>query len=96
MFREIFGTCSVRKIRLLHEEVPVRYGLIRFPADYLNAKKQQFPNAYSFVPGGCLVGSTNPKIRMVSYCPQCRDAEKAWQERHPKKTPPGLRATHAQ
>ena len=99
MFRELFGTCSVHKTKLLQEEVPVRYGLIRFSSDYLHAKNKSFPNAYSFVLGGCLIYPTNPKTRMVSYCPKCRQAERAWQESHPKKTPPGLgheRIQHAQ
>jgi hypothetical protein len=85
MLRELFGTCSVHKVSLLQEEVPVRYGLIRFSADFIQAKRAHFPNAYSFVLGGCLVSLTNPKTRKVGYCPRCREAEKEWHEAHPKR-----------
>jgi hypothetical protein len=85
MLREFFGSCSVHHVSLLHEEVPVRYGLIRFPPDYLQAKKTHFPNAYSFVLGGCLVSPTNPMARKMSYCPKCREAENAWHEARAKK-----------
>jgi hypothetical protein len=84
MLRELFGTCSVHKVGLLEEEMPVRYGLIRFPADYLAAKRQHFPNARAFVWSGCLVSPTNPKTRVVKYCPRCREAERAWRGAHPK------------
>ncbi len=85
MLREIFGTCSVHKVKLQEEEVPVRYGLIRFSADYIAAKNELFPNAKSFVLGGCIVSPTNAKTRNVKYCPQCRAAESAWREAHPRK-----------
>lgn len=83
MLRELFGTCRVHQVALLEEQVPVRYGLFRFPADYLRAQEEQFPNAYSFVLGGCRVSPANPTTRKVSYCPECRAAEKAWHEAHP-------------
>jgi hypothetical protein len=84
MLGELFGKCSVHKVRLLEAEVKVRYGLIRFPEDYLGAKKHFFPNAHSFVLGGCRVSPTNPKVRKVRYCPRCREGEKAWHEAHPR------------
>jgi hypothetical protein len=59
-------------------------GLIRLPAKYIAAKKQMFPNANLFLLGGCRVSPTNPKTRKCSYCPQCREAEKAWLDTHPK------------
>ena len=84
MLREMFGNCSVHKCKLLPEDVPIRYGLIRSPADLLSAKKQFFPNAYSFVLGGCLVSPQNPKTRKVFYCAECRTAEAAWHQANPK------------
>ncbi len=85
MLREIFGTCSVHKVELLEEEVPVHYGLIRFSADYIAAKKGLFPNANSFVLGGCIVSPTHPKTRKAKYCPHCRAAESTWHETHPRR-----------
>ena len=62
-------TASATRIRCVglgrlstrHKAVP--YGLIRFPVEYLAAKKEKFPNANSFVLGGCMVSPASPKIR---------------------------------
>jgi hypothetical protein len=85
MLRELFGSCRIHKVKLLADEVPIRYGLIRFSADYISAQRKLFPNANSFVLGGCRVSPTNPKTRKVNYCPQCRSAESAWYESHSKR-----------
>jgi hypothetical protein len=82
--RELFGSCSVHKVPLVEEEVPVRYGLIRLPPAYQEAKRRRFPNAYSFALGGCLVSPTNLRTWRARYCSQCREAERAWQKDQPE------------
>lgn len=77
MLRELFGKCSVHKVRLLESEVPVRYGLIVFSQAYRRAERR-FPNSRSFVLGGCVVLPDNTKTSVVRYCPQCREAEADW------------------
>jgi hypothetical protein len=39
MLRELFGTCSIHRVKLLEDEIPVRYGLIRFSPKYIRAKE---------------------------------------------------------
>ena len=85
MVREVFDTCRLHQASLLEGDAAVRYGLVRFPADYVAAKERLFPNSYSFVLGGCRVSPTNPKTRKVQYCPQCREAERAWQQARRKR-----------
>jgi hypothetical protein len=80
MLRGLFGSCSLHKVPLVEEEVPVRYGLICLPPAYQEAKRRRFPNAFSFVLGGCLVSRTNPRMLKVRCCSLCREAERAWQK----------------
>jgi len=77
VLRELFGSCSMHKVRLLEAEVTVRYGLIVFSQAYRRAERR-FPNSRSFVLGGCYVHPDNPETATVRYCPRCREAEAAW------------------
>lgn len=61
--------------------MPVRYGLIRFRPEYLEAQRMSFPHAKTFVLGGCLIGSK--KTAEVRYCRDCREAEQRWHEENP-------------
>lgn len=70
--------CKVHGTALKNGTVPIRYG---FPAGppvgYFEAERSLFPNAKSFMIGGCLVGN-NKSSQRVRYCPECREAESAW------------------
>jgi hypothetical protein len=77
VLRELFGSCSVHKVRLLEAEVPVRYGRVVFSRAYVRAERR-FPNSQSFALGGCYILPDNPKTRAVRYCPRCRKAEADW------------------
>jgi len=72
--------CKVHSLPLLQGDVTIRYGLIRHSDAYLKARAKLFPNANSFAVGGCYVSETFPKTATVSYCPECRLAEQAWNE----------------
>lgn len=84
MLRELFGRCSVHGGKLVPDVVPVRYGLIRFSAELVAARRRGFPNAKSFAMGGCLEHPDNPKTRAVRYCVNCREAEATWHAAHPR------------
>lgn len=73
--------CKVHGNTLEEGTAPVRYGLIRLRPDYRNAKREGFPNSWSFVLGGCRVG--NRREANVFFCPECRAAESEWTEANP-------------
>ena len=69
--------CKVHDVELLKGTAPIRYGLPPAPpVGYLEAQDKLFPNAVSFVLGGCILDDANEQT--VSYCPLCREAERAW------------------
>jgi hypothetical protein len=72
------NTCKLHNVNFEEGEVDIRYGLIRFGKEYLQAKKKHFPNANSLKVGGCFVYESQPKTTTLSYCPHCREAEKEW------------------
>jgi hypothetical protein len=76
------AVCDVHQETLQNEAVPIRYGLIRFSKEFLEAQQRLFPNSRSFVLGGCRVGPGQPKTKELRYCPQCRLAEHAWAQDH--------------
>ena len=76
------ATCTVHNEPLLREPVSIRYGLFGFSPEFLKAQPILFPNARSFVLGGCRVSPDNPRQKLVTFCPKCRDAEKRWNELH--------------
>ena len=74
MFRKKY--CSLHGFELRLAVAPIRYGLIRLRPTYRDAKRATFPNARSYVLGGCRVGKQ--KTREVAYCPKCREVEAEW------------------
>ena len=70
------SVCEVHHQQLIEDKVPIAYGLFDWPKDFELARTR-FPHAWSCVRGcGCVV--QEEKQALVLYCPQCREAEKAW------------------
>jgi hypothetical protein len=81
------NTCRVHGGRLEAGSAPIRYGLIRLDKQYLRAQKTSFPNAKSFLLGGCRVGTH--VTADVRFCPECRKAREAWCLENPQFNRPG-------
>ncbi len=102
-FRRVRGSqavetrrCDVHGEDLVQEEVPILYGLPRFPCGYEEALMEEFPHAGTLVLGGCCVDGRQPTATRYWLCRSCREAEKAWHRKHPKgglrrQTPEGPR-----
>ena len=82
--RSLFLTslCKVHGWQFESTKVWVLYGLRLlsnepFPG-FIKAKKASFPNAGTFVLGGCLVSGNDPLLRAVSVCPECQVREADW------------------
>lgn len=73
--------CSVHHLPLKKDQVKIRYGLLYIPAGRYEAREKSFPNANSYVSGGCIV--QEEKSEEVVYCDKCREAERIWDEAHP-------------
>ena len=73
---EALRLCPVHDLPLKAEEVPVVYGLVRFPPGYVEARDERFPFANEVAFGGCCVG---PEERAaVLFCEGCRRESRAW------------------
>ncbi len=81
----MFGSskCAIHGEALQGDLVPLRYGLIRFTREYLEAQLRLFPNARSFMLGGCRLPPNPQKLTKVSYCAKCREAQAAWAAENP-------------
>lgn len=77
------GICAIHDETLLRDVVPLRYGLIRFTPEYLEARPRLFPNARSFMLGGCMLTPDRPTRTEVYFCPKCREAQSAWARGNP-------------
>jgi hypothetical protein len=74
-------TCEAHGEKLQRGWVPIRYGLIERSAK----PYWLFPNARHWRTGGCAPGL--PVTAVVRYCATCREAEAAWDTKHPKGLP---------
>lgn len=74
--------CGVHGKWLRRDTVPVVYGLIVHPPGYAEACETNFPNANSYVAGGCTVFPGAAKTARVRYCPDCRAAGEKWNDEH--------------
>ncbi len=76
-------TCEVHGQPLEDDEVPLRYGLIRFTDEYRKAEQKLFPNANSFKLAGCRVDEAkSKKTARTKFCSLCRLSEKEWQAKN--------------
>src|SRR5690606_32981421 len=67
--------CEVHNVPMKRGTVPIRYGLGPAPPGWGGTREKEFPNANSYIMGGCLVDVDNPETDRVTYCPVCRAAE---------------------
>lgn len=72
--------CKIHGEPLITGTVQIQYGLVRLSPEFCEAQKTLFPNARSFILGGCVL--REQKTRPVSYCQKCREAEATWLKRH--------------
>jgi hypothetical protein len=63
---------------LLEGTAPVVYGFFGTGQKYGPAGRNSFRYAWSWTAGWCRVSARRPLIVAVSYCPVCREAERAW------------------
>lgn len=68
--------CGIHDRSLLEDVVPIRYGFGMVQRAAYEARRTRFPYAVSSYGGGCVVGES--REARVLYCPDCRDAERAW------------------
>lgn len=68
--------CELHNVKLENGFAPIRYGLLFIPDDYIKARKKLFPNANTFVAGGCIVGFR--ERTELEFCTLCREAEENW------------------
>ncbi len=66
--------CEVHNSELEDGKANIRYGLIVLPDEYRKAREKLFPNANSFVLGGCIIGGVSET--QVKFCRLCREAER--------------------
>jgi hypothetical protein len=69
--------CPVHGNPFQSDRVPIHYGLIRYSEAYREARDTRFPYSRKHVLGGCCVGEEQEYE--VLYCPECRQAEQAWE-----------------
>jgi len=73
-------TCELHGTILRRQMVPVSYGLPVRDPDLWEARAKLFPNAKSFVLGGCCVGSMGYDYEDW-VCSECRKAEAKWRRK---------------
>ena len=76
--------CEAHRDRLLRGMVPIRYGLIERSAK----PHWLFPNSQNWRAGGCVMSPLSPGFTVARYCARCREAEAAWNRKHPNGLPP--------
>ena len=74
-------TCELHGSNLEPVQVPVRYGLPLYD-DARCVADRLFPNANSYLPGGCVVDASSPRQIRGFVCIDCRKAEIAWREQN--------------
>jgi hypothetical protein len=77
--------CQVHHIPMQCTSVRVSYGLPGTNALVFaryEASKKEFPNAKTYVSGGCVVSSQSPTNAFVFTCPECKAAAIGWDSTH--------------
>lgn len=81
--------CRAHGCARIRTRVPVIYGYVvtvyLIPDEVSRLERVVFPNEWSYVLGGCIVGS-GPEKTTVRYCAVCRATVSAWvirQRSHP-------------
>ena len=77
--------CEKHGVALESGTAPVHYGMPAAPpTGYLEALRNQFPNSFLFVLGGCVIDDESQPENEVMFCPECRSAEEIWTARGPE------------
>ena len=78
--------CSVHHIQMQRTSVPIGYGLFiedKVAQSRYEASKTAFPNAKTWVAGGCVViEGYSPTNAFVYICPKCKIAALSWDSKH--------------
>jgi TonB family protein len=78
-------TCQVHHVLLRRGVVPLIYYFSAiYPYGYYEASQKLFPNANSSARGGEYYYEDAPEHAVVLYCPKCRMAERAWNQKYQK------------
>ena len=73
--------CRVHHVLLLQGKAKVEYGLSSWDEAaqvYRQASRQMFPNANTYINGGCLKDKDSPEEAEVQFCPECRVTENTY------------------
>jgi len=79
-------TCPLHGVPLELGTARILYG-DRGPVIDFAITARAFPDANSYVFGGCLVDNGSPTWQTVKFCPKCREAEQSWLDAHHKEIP---------
>lgn len=71
-------TCTLHDRDLIEGVVPVFYGFLVTSPESGRAWRELYRYSRSWEPGGCSMVAGRPRTRTVHYCPECREAERAW------------------
>jgi len=71
-------SCEAHGLPLQVGLAEIAYGLFYFDERYWADKKELFPNANSWVVGGCI--SSDVDVAQADFCPLCREAEDVWHQ----------------
>jgi len=69
--------CKVHGVILKTGKVPVHYGLPVMDKELFEVRRMLFPNARTYVGGGCMVGAMGNRSEVL-FCEECREVETAW------------------
>ena len=72
--------CELHDRALRMDLVPIEYGYMPFNKAYRELRITTFPNSERYAGGGCSYDSDSPRHEWVWYCPDCRCAERCWEQ----------------
>ena len=75
--------CELHDTPLEHRQIPISYGMPSYDPAWA-VQKDLFPNARSYVLGGCVIDFDSPKFEKAWVCDACIEAEKRWRSEDPE------------
>ncbi|MEP6947346.1 MAG: hypothetical protein ABJA02_15615 [Acidobacteriota bacterium] len=71
--------CEIHGTELQSSTCEIRYGLPPGPPKgYFDAERDLFPNAFSWIMGGCVIDGPDVRPANVEFCSTCRAARTKW------------------
>ncbi|MFQ5627168.1 MAG: hypothetical protein ACE5I1_00290 [bacterium] len=71
--------CDLHQSSFAEDTVGIVYGFVIFDSEYEKAKQASFPNARTYMLGGCVITpGESPEFARVLSCAECRRVEKSW------------------